>query len=189
MRAFVLAILLIITFITSSLFAEERKTLELRVFGICATCSSDVKSKVLGISGVEDADIDIVKKKIRASYNPESVSETKIILALRRAGYEVRRPFEKSRVERATLGISGIKDISDLTEIEWILYAYFDVDQVEISKISENIVAIVDYKKGALDPGQFVISIRGILPELEIEVLKNLDMLKAELDKAKSIQN
>jgi len=61
--------------------------------------------------------------------------------------------------------------------------------EVEISKISENIVAIVDYKKGALDPGQFVISIRGILPELEIEVLKNLDMLKAELDKAKSIQN
>lgn len=47
----------------------------------------------------------------------------------------------------------------------------------------------VDYKKGALDPGQFVISIRGILPELEIEALKNLDMLKAELDKAKSIQN
>src|SRR3972149_251924 len=155
MRAFVLAILLIITFITSSLFAEERKTLELRVVGICATCSSDVKSKVLGISGVEDADIDIVKKKIRASYNPESVSETKIILALRRAGYELRRPFDKSRVERAALGIS---------EIEGILYAYFDVDRVEISKISENIVAIVDYKKGALDPGQFVISIRGILP-------------------------
>ena len=148
-----------------------------------------MKSKVLGIPGVEDADIDIVKKKIRASYNPESVSETKIIIALRQAGYEVRRPFEKSRVERSALGISGIKDISDLTEIEWILYAYFDVDQVEISKISDNIVAIVDYKKGGLDPKQLVLSIRGILPELEIEVLKNLDMLKVELDKAQPIQN
>ncbi len=81
------------------------------------------------------------------------------------------------------------KDISDLTEMEWILYAYFDVGQVEISKISDNIVAIVDYKKGGLDPKQLVLSIRGILPELEIEVLKNLDMLKAELDKAKPIQN
>ena len=189
MRAFVLAILLIIIFTTSSSLAEEKKTLELRVFGICPVCSGDVKAKVLGISGVKDADIDIVKKKIRASYNPESVSETKIIIALRQAGYEVRRPFEKSRVESTALGISGVRNNNDISEIEGILYAYFDVDQVEISKISDNIVAIVDYKKGGLDPKQLVLSIRGILPALEIEVLKNLDMLKVELDKAKPIQN
>ena len=182
-------ILLIITFITSSSLAEEKKTLELRVFGICPTCSSDVKSKVLELPGVHEAQVDIVKKKIRASYNPESVSETKIILDLRRGGYEVRRPFEKSRVERTALGISGIKDKSDLIEIEWILYAYFDVDQVEISKISDNIVAIVNYKKGGGDPKQFVLSVSGILPELEIEVLKNLDTLKVELDKVKPILN
>jgi copper chaperone CopZ len=169
--------------------AEERRTLELRVFGTCLTCSNDIELKLLGISGVEEAHVDTVKKRISASYNPGSVSETRIISALRRAGYEVRRLFDKSRVESAALGISGIKNNNDISEVEAILYAYFDVDRVEVSSVSNDIVAIVDYKKGALDPKQFVLSITGILPELKIKVLKNSDMLKAQVNKEKLMQN
>ncbi|MCI0453795.1 MAG: heavy-metal-associated domain-containing protein [Candidatus Dadabacteria bacterium] len=189
MRAFILGLLVILAFLTSSLFAEERKTLELRVFGICSTCGNDVELKVMGIPGLQEVNVDIAKKKVRAGYNPELVSETKIVLALRRAGYEVRRPFDKSRVEKAALGISGVKNNDDINEIEGILYAYFDVDQVEVSKGSDNIIAIVDYKKGGLDPKQFILTLKGILPELEIEVLKNLDMIKAQVNKEKLTQN
>jgi hypothetical protein len=42
--------------------AEERQTLELRIFGICPACDSDVKSRVLAIPGVAEANLDLVKR-------------------------------------------------------------------------------------------------------------------------------
>jgi hypothetical protein len=93
----------------------------------------------------------------------------------------IRRPFEESKVKRVALKISGIKDKDEITEIERILYALYDVDQVGISKHSDNIVAIIDFKKGSLDPGQLVISLKGNLPELDVEILPTWE-IPEELD-------
>jgi hypothetical protein len=42
------------------------------------------------------------------AFDPESVSETKIIIALEQGVYEVRHPFREERLERVALEISGI---------------------------------------------------------------------------------
>ncbi len=89
-------------------FAEEHRTLELRIFGVCPSCDSDVKSRVSIFPGVVEVDLDLVKKELFVTFNSESVSETKIIIALRQGGYEVRRPFRKQRLERVALEVSGI---------------------------------------------------------------------------------
>lgn len=168
-------------FLTSALLAAERETLELRVFGMCPSCGSDVETRVLSIPGVLEANVDMVKKKLFVTLTPEFVNETKIIIALRRAGYEVRRPFEKRKVERIALEISGIKDKNDITEIERTLYAFYDVDQVEIFEHSDKLFTIIDFRKGRLDPGQLVWSLKGILPELDVEILPTREIPK-ELD-------
>ena len=169
-------------FLTSALLAAEQETLELRVFGMyCPSCSSGVESRVLGIPGVLETNIDIVKKKLFVRFDSELVNETKIIIALRQAGYEVRRPFAKWKVERVALEISGIRDRNDITEIERMLYAFYYVDQVEILEHSNNLITIIDFKKGGLDPGQLVWSLKGILPELDVKILPTWEIPK-ELD-------
>lgn len=165
-------------FLTSALLATERETLELRVFGMCPNCSSDVESRVLSIPGVLEANVDMVKKKLFVKFNPELANETTIIIILRRGGYEVRRPFPKWKIDRVALEISGMKDKNDITEIERTLYAFYDVDQVEIFKHSDKLVTIVDFKKGGLDPGQLVWSLKGDFPELDVKIFPTWEIPK-----------
>src|SRR5919108_4376127 len=103
MRVFVRGVLIGIIFLLSAGLtmglAEERQTLELRIFGVCPACDSDVKSRVLGIPGVIEANLDLVKKELFVAFNSESANETKVIIALRQGGYEARRPFRTERLE------------------------------------------------------------------------------------------
>jgi copper chaperone CopZ len=149
--------------------AEERRTLELRIIGVCPVCDSDVKSRVVSIPGVMEADLDLIKKKLFVTFDSESVSETKIIITLREGGYEVRRPFREERLERVALEISGMKDNNDITEIERTFYAFYDVDRVEILKHLDRLIAVIDFKKGGLDPGQLAISLKDSLPGVGVE--------------------
>lgn len=174
------------TFLTSALLAAEQETLELRIFGMCPSCDSDVKSRVLSIPGVLGADVDLVKKKLFVRFNPELANETKIIIALRQGGYEARRPFRGERLERVALEISGIKDKNDITEIERTLYAFYDVDHIEIFEHSDKLITIIDFKKGGLDPGQLVWSLKGDFPELDVKILPTQEIPK-ELDVSKRV--
>lgn len=149
--------------------AEERRTLELRIIGVCPACDSDVKSRVVAIPGVREADLDLIKKKLFVTFDSESLSETKIIITLREGGYEVRRPFREERLERVALEISGMKDNNDITEIERTFYAFYDVDRVEILKHLDRLIAVIDFKKGGLDPGQLAISLKDSLPGVGVE--------------------
>ncbi len=51
---------LISTGVTKEL-AQERQRLELRIFGVCPICDSDIKSRVSEIPGVIEANINIVQ--------------------------------------------------------------------------------------------------------------------------------
>jgi copper chaperone CopZ len=163
-----------------TVLAEERRTLELRIFGVCPACDNDVKSRVLGIPGVEGANLDLVKKKLFVAFDSESVNEAKIIIALRQGGYEVRHPFMTERLERVVLEVSGINDKNEITEIERTFYAYYDVDRVEILKHSDNLIAIIDFKKDGLDPGQLVMSLKDSLPQAGVEIIPSRHTLEAQ---------
>lgn len=169
--------------------AEERRILELRIFGVCPACDSDVKSRVVAIPGVMEANLDLVEKKLFVTFDSESVSETKIIIALRQGGYEVRHLFREERLERVALEVSGIKDKSDVTEIERTFYAFYDVDRVEISKHSDSLIAIIDFKKGGLDPGQLVMSLKDSLPQASVEIIPSRQMLEAQVRAEIKAQN
>lgn len=196
MRVFVRKVTLVIIFLLlaglSTGSAEERKTLELRIFGVCPACDGDVKSRVLAIPRVVEANLDLVKKKLFVALNSESANETKIIIALEQGGYEVRRPFRAERLERVALEVSGIKDKSDITEIERTFYAFYDVDNVEVSNQSDNIIATIDFKKGGLDPGQLAMSLRDSLPQVGVKIIPSREMLEAQVGtetKAQSVKH
>ncbi len=185
MRVFVRKVALGVIFLLSvglsTGSAEERKTLELRIFGVCPACDSDVRSRALAIPGVVEAKFDLVKKKLFVTLNSESANETKIIIALEQGGYEVRRPFREERLERVALEVSGIKDKSDIIEIERTLYAFYDVDNVGVSNHSDNIIAIIDFKKGGLDPGQLAMSLMDSLPQVGVKIIPSREMLEAQV--------
>ncbi|MER3445810.1 MAG: hypothetical protein C4291_02770 [Candidatus Dadabacteria bacterium] len=90
MRGFVWGLIIGMIFLLSAGLstesAEEWQTLELRIFGVCPACDSDVKSRVLSIPGVAEANLDLIKKKLFVTFDLESVSETKIIIALEEGG-------------------------------------------------------------------------------------------------------
>lgn len=115
------------------------------------------------------------------AFDPESVSETKIIIALEQGGYEVRHPFREERLKRVAFEISGIRNRNEIKEIERAFYAFYDVDRVEVSKHSSNIIVIIDFKKGGLDPGQLVMSLKDILPQSDVEIIPRRQILEAQV--------
>jgi hypothetical protein len=52
---------------------------------------------------------------------------------------------------------------------------------VEVSKHSNNIIAIIDFKKGGLDPGQLVMSLKDILPQSDVEIIPRRQILEAQV--------
>jgi copper chaperone CopZ len=191
MRLSILSAIAGIIFLTPALsstgltkeLAPERQKLELRIFGVCPICESDIKSRVLGIPGVIEVNFNIVRKNLFITFDPEFVNETKIMIALRQGGYEVRRPFKEWKLDSVALEISGIRDQIDVTEIERTLYAFYDVDRVEISKHSDYLITVIDFKKESLDPGQFIMSLKSISPKLGVELLSSRETLKAEVNR------
>ncbi|MER3445811.1 MAG: hypothetical protein C4291_02775 [Candidatus Dadabacteria bacterium] len=69
------------------------------------------------------------------------------------------------------LEVSGIKDKSEITEIERTFYAFYDVDRVEISKHSGNLITTIDFRRDGLDPGQLVMSLKDSLPHACVEII------------------
>jgi len=176
LRSFIFAIAIELLFLTSILLAAQEGSLRLRVFGMGPHGEGDIKSVVSGLPGVFEVRVDALKKELSFKFAPEFITETKIIMALRRAGYDVRRLFPEWKLERVFLGISGIKD--DIAEIEKELYAFYDVDRVEIFRNSDMFVAVIDFRKGKLDPGQLIWSLKFNFPDLNVEIIPSLKMHK-----------
>ena len=65
----------------------------------CADCAAKVERSIKALSGIADLTVNIMSRKVKVEYDPNTTGEDTIVAAIRDAGYKVQNGVEESEEE------------------------------------------------------------------------------------------
>ena len=136
--------------------------IDLPVTGMnCASCASKVEKVLTGLSGVEEASVNLATERVRVVINREGVETEKLIESLRGAGYGT----DSTRV---TLPVTGMSCASCVAKVETVLGELPGVISSSVNFATEN--ATVEYIPLITSTEDMVRAVKGAGYELVVTV-------------------
>src|SRR6056297_165640 len=100
----------------------------------CAACSARVEKAISGLTGVNQADVNLATEKMRVEWDPEKVAQETILSKVRDAGYEAEVPKSQSVVD---LAIKGMTCAACSARVEKALNAALGVFEARVNLATE----------------------------------------------------
>ena len=117
--------------------ARQQKKLSLPVTGMsCASCAANIERGLKRIDGVSLANVNYAAEKATVEYNPEAVSEDKLIETITGLGYGV-------KTDKASFKVTGVSCASCVSHVERALRKVNGVVAADVNLATEK--ATVEY--------------------------------------------
>jgi P-type Cu+ transporter len=116
-----------------------RRTTMLVTGMTCSNCAAAVERNVRKLAGVEEATVEFANEKLHVSFDPEKITEEKIIARVRQIGYGI-------ATGKLSLPLAGLRYDSDARDLEKLLSGQEGVLSTAVNIASET--AAIEYLPG-----------------------------------------